>query len=106
MPKVKDPVCGMMIDTDTAAARANISGRTYFFCTQECLQRFEANPSRYVRNTIRADSSTRAADTEFERHAPPYTKSGKVVAPKFGAAGSGGAEYERLPEAHRDEGKR
>ena len=31
---------------------------------------------------------------------PPYTKSDGIVAPKFGAAGSGGAEYERGPETH------
>jgi len=106
MAKVKDPVCGMIIDTDTAAARANFSGRTYYFCTQECLQQFEANPSRYVSSTVRADSSPTAEDMEFEKHEPPYTKSGNVVTPKFGAAGSGGAEYERLPEAHRERDKR
>lgn len=37
---------------------------------------------------------------ELERHEPPYTKSGGIVAPKFGSAGSGGAEYERGPETH------
>jgi hypothetical protein len=37
---------------------------------------------------------------ELERHEPPYTKAGGMVAPKFGSAGSGGAEYERGPEMH------
>lgn len=36
----------------------------------------------------------------LERHEPPYTVTGWLVAPKFGAAASGGFEYERLPEAH------
>lgn len=36
----------------------------------------------------------------LERHEPPYTVTAWFVAPKFGAAGSGGLEYERLPEAH------
>jgi len=42
------------------------------------------------------------ADRGFvpERHEPPFTKKGGFVAPKFGAAGSGGAEYEPLPEKH------
>lgn len=39
-------------------------------------------------------------DEELERHEPPYTKAGGMVAPKFGSAGSGGAEYERGPEMH------
>ena len=38
--------------------------------------------------------------TRLEQHEPPYTKSDGMVAPKFGAAGSGGAEYERTPEMH------
>ena len=36
----------------------------------------------------------------LERHEPPYTLTGFLLSPKFGAAGSGGLEYERLPEAH------
>jgi hypothetical protein len=35
-----------------------------------------------------------------EQHEPPYTKSGGIVAPKFGSAGSGGAEHEPGPERH------
>jgi hypothetical protein len=42
-------------------------------------------------------------DVEFEQHEPPFTKAGGIVAPKFGAAGSGGLEYERIPEQHRRE---
>ena len=37
---------------------------------------------------------------EMERHEPPYTTTGGISAPKFGSAGSGGLEYERLPERH------
>ncbi|HEV8150538.1 MAG TPA: heavy metal-binding domain-containing protein [Gemmatimonadales bacterium] len=42
-------------------------------------------------------AGTGAAGTE--QHEPPYTKSGGIVAPKFGSAGSGGAEYEPGPES-------
>lgn len=54
------------------------------------------------RGTTLMNTATRTSDAELERHEPPYTKWGALVAPKFGAAGSGGAEYERLPEAHDD----
>ena len=37
---------------------------------------------------------------ELERHEPTHTKAGGIVAPKFGSAGSGGAEYEPGPERH------
>lgn len=93
MPQVTDPVCGMTIDSVTAAGVSKYEGRTFYFCSEECKRLFDADPSRY------------AGTTEvLEQHEPPYTKTGRWVAPKFGAAGSGGAEYERLPEAHdRDE---
>jgi hypothetical protein len=29
---------------------------------------------------------------------PPYTTTGKITSPKFGSAGSGGAEFEPGPE--------
>lgn len=29
---VKDPVCGMMVDPETAPAKAEYQGQTYYFC--------------------------------------------------------------------------
>ena len=98
MPSVIDPVCGMTIDSQTAVARTQYEGRTFYFCSEECKRQFDANPTRYAA-TAQADQPE-----QLERHEPPFTKSHGWVAPKFGSAGSGGAEYERLPEAHdRDE---
>ena len=45
---VKDPVCGMMIDEQTAAGRSEFNGTTYYFCAPICKQRFDQNPSAYV----------------------------------------------------------
>ena len=36
MVTVRDPVCGMDVDTDTALS-AKIGDRTYYFCSQQCL---------------------------------------------------------------------
>ncbi|MFN0027098.1 MAG: heavy metal translocating P-type ATPase [Acidimicrobiales bacterium] len=38
---VRDPVCGMMVDSATAL-RAEVAGRTYFFCSSGCQRTFEA----------------------------------------------------------------
>lgn len=100
MATVKDPVCGMIIDPDTSAGQSTYQGKTYHFCSAQCLRQFESDPERYTRATAPADARSSASEGELERHEPPYTKSSGLVAPKFGAAGSGGAEYERLPEAH------
>lgn len=98
MPKVTDVVCGMTIDSDTAAGQSQFEGRTFYFCSTQCKRQFDADPSRYAGNST---SVADRADT-LERHEPPFTKAGGMVSPKFGSAGSGGAEYERLPEAHDD----
>ena len=43
----RDPVCGMTVPVATAAARAEVNGRTYYFCCQGCRDRFLAAPERY-----------------------------------------------------------
>lgn len=102
MAQVRDVVCGMMVDTDSAPARASYQGKTYYFCTPECRDQFESNPSRYTSRSEPANSRVPGHDEDVEKHEPPYTKSGHMVAPKFGAAGSGGAEYEPIPEQHKE----
>lgn len=96
MAQVKDPVCGMTVDTAAAAGSARYEGETYYFCSAACEREFNANPSRYAErgSTVRAsDREVRDADRDA-----PHTTSGGITAPKFGSAGSGGAEYEPGPD--------
>jgi Cu+-exporting ATPase len=46
--KVKDPVCGMEIEAERAAARVEHEGRTYYFCSNSCRDEFKKNPKRYA----------------------------------------------------------
>jgi Cu+-exporting ATPase len=39
MEKVKDLVCGMMIDPKEAAATSEYKGQTYYFCARGCKAR-------------------------------------------------------------------
>ncbi len=48
MATVTDPVCGMEIDPATAAASQEYEGKTYYFCSQACHQRFVATPEQYT----------------------------------------------------------
>jgi len=48
MEKVKDVVCGMMIDPDTAAATSQHKGQTYYFCAGGCKVAFEKDPEKYI----------------------------------------------------------
>ena len=44
----KDPVCGMDVDPHTAKHRAEHAGRTYYFCSARCRERFVADPAKYL----------------------------------------------------------
>jgi xanthine dehydrogenase accessory factor len=43
-----DPVCHMDVDPTTAALHAVHAGATYYFCSEVCLRRFEANPTEFL----------------------------------------------------------
>jgi Cu+-exporting ATPase len=45
---VKDPVCGMSVDPHTAKHRAEHGGRTYYFCSARCRERFVAEPEKFL----------------------------------------------------------
>ena len=62
-----DPVCGMDVDRNTAknAGRTVVhNGSTYFFCSDDCKHKFEANPGstpRRGRRRLRGRRRTRGA---------------------------------------------
>jgi Cu+-exporting ATPase len=43
-----DPVCGMAVDPNHAAGSTTYEGQTYYFCSRHCLQKFQADPQRYL----------------------------------------------------------
>jgi Cu+-exporting ATPase len=45
--KVKDPVCGMEIESEKALAKREHMGKTFYFDTQDCVNKFDADPHRY-----------------------------------------------------------
>lgn len=48
MAMTTDPVCGMRLDPDDAAATAEYDGETYYFCSEVCRDAFEADPAAYT----------------------------------------------------------
>ena len=49
MEKVKDVVCGMMIDPKEAVATSEYKGKTYYFCAKGCKVAFDKDPEKYLR---------------------------------------------------------
>lgn len=44
----KDPVCGMDVDQTKSAAASVYAGRTYYFCSASCRDKFEKAPETYA----------------------------------------------------------
>ena len=45
---VKDPVCNMEIEEGDAVGSAEHEGKTFYFCSTDCKEEFEADPSAYA----------------------------------------------------------
>jgi P-type Cu+ transporter len=43
-----DPVCGMSVDQNDAPEKLAHDGTTYYFCSNDCREEFEANPADYT----------------------------------------------------------
>lgn len=45
---VKDPVCGMTIEPQTAKYKTSYKEHDYYFCAENCLTKFKADPEKYL----------------------------------------------------------
>ena len=46
--EIKDPVCGMTVEPHAAKHRMTHDGHPYYFCSDGCRAKFEADPARYL----------------------------------------------------------
>jgi YHS domain-containing protein/uncharacterized membrane protein YraQ (UPF0718 family) len=106
-----DPVCGMQVRTADAPARSSFGGQTFWFCSDRCRERFEADPARLASQPAGAEASGGAGgetdpvcgmtvdpDTaEHHRHhaGRDYTFCGKGCADAFDADPAGYAVTSR-----------
>ena len=49
MMVVKDLVCGMDVDTETAEWKSVYEGQLYYFCSPGCKRDFDRDPDSYIR---------------------------------------------------------
>ena len=45
---VKDPVCGMDVDSAIAVGHSIHNGVTSYFCSTKCKNEFDLNPQQYL----------------------------------------------------------
>jgi P-type Cu+ transporter len=78
-----DPVCGMKVPPEKAAASVNHAGRTWYFCAQGCKTKFEADPGKYDGSqtvSLATAAPKAAASTQYTCPMHP-----EVLSPKPGA---------------------
>ncbi|HXF40974.1 MAG TPA: heavy metal-binding domain-containing protein, partial [Blastocatellia bacterium] len=84
----KDPVCGMTVDPNTAAASFDYRGKTYYFCSKDCSAKFQASPEKYLAPTLPKLSQGKAKpDVPYTcpMH-PEIQQNGQGSCPKCGMA--------------------
>src|SRR5438034_510528 len=47
-PQLKDPVCGMTVVAEKAAAKIEYAGSKYYFCSKRCAERFSGEPEKFL----------------------------------------------------------
>jgi YHS domain-containing protein len=87
--EVVDPVCGMSIRVDDAVGQVTHRGETYYFCSQQCLERFRADPDRFLAPPAARDAHTHDASQGQEHTCavdPEIRQAGPGACPKCGMA--------------------
>lgn len=46
--KFIDPICGMTVAPESAAGQYDFEGKTYYFCSNDCLNKFKQNPRVFL----------------------------------------------------------
>jgi YHS domain-containing protein len=46
----RDPVCNKQVDQNKASDTGSYSGQKYTFCGQDCKNKFDQEPERYVQS--------------------------------------------------------
>jgi Cu+-exporting ATPase len=83
-PRVKDPVCGMSVDSQNPAGKVQHGGKAYYFCSPRCAERFEKEPEKFM---------AAPGTTGMEQHSAPPRRDIYPQAATPVRAASSGARY-------------
>ncbi|MFQ5819626.1 MAG: YHS domain-containing protein [Candidatus Heimdallarchaeota archaeon] len=46
-----DPVCGMTVDENKTEFKSEHMGKTFYFCSSGCKEKFDSDPMKYMHHT-------------------------------------------------------
>jgi P-type Cu+ transporter len=67
-PRVKDPVCGMWVDSQKPAWKVEHGGKAYYFCSPRCAERFRKEPEKFIALPATASMEQRPAQPGHGTH--------------------------------------
>ncbi|MFH2053017.1 MAG: heavy metal translocating P-type ATPase [bacterium] len=76
-----DPVCGMKVSADSAAASVEHEGRTWHFCSTHCAAKFEADPKKFSAPEAKTADAHAHHDAEPVAAEPQSSGKGKYTCP-------------------------
>jgi YHS domain-containing protein len=65
-----DPVCGAELDEQQTARKSEYQDRAYYFCSPDCKQRFEEDPTRYADPRTARQDATRQLTVQPDEGGP------------------------------------
>ncbi|MFA7535841.1 MAG: heavy metal translocating P-type ATPase [Desulfuromonadales bacterium] len=67
-----DPVCGMQVLPETAADSRQHEGKTYYFCSTKCAEKFAGDPERWLHPAEHGAADAEAGDKEATYTCPMH----------------------------------
>ena len=84
--EVLDPVCGMTISPADAVGHVEHKGQTYYFCSEQCLERFRATPDAFLSGDVPTAQAPVPGATYICPMDPEIRQSHPGACPKCGMA--------------------
>ena len=78
-----DPVCGMTVEVESAAASAEYRGKSYYFCAVSCRDRFAQTPEKFLDGKA-VGAHTAMGPPVVKAEAAPGEKAAQVTIPVSG----------------------
>ena len=85
MSTTTDPVCGMEVDNESGRSLEH-TGKRYYFCSQHCMEKFSANPGKYLNPAVNAATTMPSARSYTCPMHPEIHQPGPGNCPKCGMA--------------------
>src|SRR5260370_24834801 len=77
----RDPVCGMDVDPEMAKSKLEQFGKTYYFCSPGCAQKFTQQPEKYIAARQAQVAATKSSLSMMPATAPNQVPVGLSILP-------------------------